>query len=74
MSWECETCHKIATGKTHMEAFHYGGSRGRCETCGKGANCADCHCQGKWNEAHEAAHGSTKEQMADLKDILADTA
>lgn len=37
----CEPCHKAAFG----EGGHLSGSRGPCESCGKVADCADCHCR-----------------------------
>lgn len=75
MSWECEKCHVLATGKTHAEAGHfYGGSRGLCETCHQGANCADCRCQGDWGEAYRKSGKMTEQrQVAELLDILDDT-
>lgn len=51
MSFECDPCHVIATGRTHAETFHLSGSRGPCETCGIVSNCADCHCSGDWAKA-----------------------
>lgn len=55
MSFECNTCHTVATGKTHEERFHFFQSYGRCETCGKTASCADCHCSGDWGKAYRQA-------------------
>lgn len=75
MSWECEPCHIKATGKDHMDAGHYfGGSRGRCETCGVTSNCADCHCDGQWGTAARQAGKMTEQrQVSELRDILTDT-
>ena len=59
MSWECDDCHTIATGKPGSDV-HFSGSRGRCETCGRVRDCSDCQCGGEWAKARAAAP-TTKE-------------
>lgn len=56
MSFECDTCHEIATGKKGS-LVHFSGSYGRCETCGYTATCSDCRCNGDWNKAYLEAQG-----------------
>lgn len=50
MSFECDPCHVIATGKPGS-LVHFSGSYGRCETCKRTASCADCQCHGEWAKA-----------------------
>lgn len=54
MSFECDRCHLIATGRNGSDV-HFGGSYGPCETCHRSANCADCRCDGDWSKARAAA-------------------
>lgn len=57
MSFECDDCHEIAVGWRGSER-HFGGSYGRCETCGRTARCSDCQCCGDWRKAREQAASS----------------
>lgn len=54
MSFECDECHVIATGKKGSE-IHFSGSYGQCETCKRVASCSECRCSGAWENARRAA-------------------
>lgn len=58
MSFECDLCHRIATGRGLHQSGHVVLSQGPCETCRGNAACGDCHCSGDWPQA--AAEGKRR--------------
>ena len=54
MSWECDRCHEVATGRAGG-VMHFAWSRGRCETCEQTTDCCDCRCEGRWDIARRVA-------------------
>lgn len=60
MSFECDPCHTIATGKSGFDVHFRPMSRGRCETCGFTADCFECQCPGDWAKARHAANPPTE--------------
>lgn len=55
MSFKCNSCHKVATGKPADE-IHFFKSYGPCETCGIKKTCLKCHCNGDWTKARNLAN------------------
>lgn len=55
MSFECDTCHTVATGKSGANVHYAPVSYGPCESCRRTSDTYDCSCFGDWPAARIAA-------------------